>query len=231
MNENVIKLDMDLGTCKMDLDSFKLLTDKSRGDIVECLCKRYFKHFNMSFEKLNNKGFQKLYGDFMVLNRNKDVKFLECKTSHQWKGIDKVALDYAYYRRLNGKEFEYIQKGSTDNLGYIHYLKADILFCYNPHSNRIYFVHEFQKVKNNILNLLERYNYEWDIIGYSSHIEPSIKWDYNIKGKYSRILNLELSNRSIESFGGKLMTYELNNDIINLDIKKALNVGSTQDFS
>lgn len=222
MQENIIQLDMDLGVYNRSLKNFKLLSDNDKGNVVEGICIRWFKHFNINYEKFTNKLFQKLYGDFGVLNRNKEVKYLEVKTSHQWQGIDKVALDYAYYRNINGLEVEYIQEGSTDNLGYIHYLKSDILFCFNPDSKRIYLIHEFQTVKNNILNLLERCNYDWDTIGYISHVEPSIKRDYNIKGKYSRILNLELSNRSIEGFGGKLMTYELNNDIISTDIKKVL---------
>lgn len=160
-------------------------------------------------------------GDFKIKVGNKIIN-AEVKTSHNWQGKDKQAVDIFYfnYSRKYGLIPYYQNKSSGTYEGWIYLTQSDWLISFNPISCKMYIIKEYQKLKEQIIKDTEEYinklpkcEMTWYRRGYKNQInkylEGSVKQDFC---KESLIVNLELSSRSFEYFN-------VDYDIIDLKIR------------
>lgn len=211
MKEITLNIDKSID---LNLKKYNSLNSTERGKLAENIVRIFLEKYNFNYESLENKHLQKLYGDFLILNKDDDIKFVEVKNSHTFfkQNKDKLALDFKYY--VKGTKIPYFQAGSDDNKGYLEYIRADIVIAFNHNSNRLYVINKFQELKKNILNLIQDHDEDFKTIEYITDLEFSLKKD---GCKDSIIINLDLNEISIERLGGKLTEFELK---YNLDNKK-----------
>lgn len=204
-------------------------SDNELGNLSETLARKLFDRQHWNYQAITQKDMQAYLGDYIALNKHNEARFIEVKTSHTFKNKDKIAMDYKYTKNNSCGRLPYIQSNTNDNLGWIYNSKSHVLVCVNPYSKKLYVIRDYQTVKKNILNLVEEYNSKvndntWHYRGHNNYIhkylEGSVKkTDYC---KESLIVNLELSEKSIEYFGGRLWIYDIiSNKVNDTDIKAA----------
>lgn len=200
---------------KQQLQNYNRLDSTQRGNLAEKIVILFLNNFKYNYEILKNKQFQKLFGDFAVINKDNNIKYIEVKNSHTFfkQNKDKLALDYRYY--VKNTKTPYFQSGSIDNKGYLEYIKCDILIAFNNNNNKLYIISKFQEVKNNILKLIQDYDEDFKSIEYITDLEFSNKQD---SCKDSTIINLNLNEKSIERLGGKLTEFEIKYNLSNKKI-------------
>ena len=157
-------------------------------------------------------------GDFRIKVADKVIQ-AEVKTSHQWQGKDKQAMDIFYfnYSRKYGLLPYYQGKSSGTYEGWLYLTKSDWLICFNPISHKMYIIKEYQKLKEQIIKDTEEYinklpkcERTWYRRGHKNQInkylEGSVKED---SCKKSLIVNLELSPESFNYFNVKYDIIEI----------------------
>ena len=157
-------------------------------------------------------------GDFRIKVADKIIQ-AEVKTSHNWQGKDKQAMDIFYfnYSRKYGLMPYYQNKSSGTYEGWLYLTQSDWLICFNPISRKMYIIKEYQKLKQQIIKDTEEYinklpkcEMTWYRRGYNNQInkylEGSVKQD---SCKESLIVNLELSPQSFNYFNVKYDIIEI----------------------
>lgn len=198
------------------------LSDIEKGNLMENIVELLFQKLEWGYDKLTNAEEQLVLGDYHIINKKNKEYYVEVKTSHTFRNKDKQAFDYLYFKYGTQGKIPYIQSNSNNNLGWIYNNKADILITINPISNTLYFIKDYPIVKDNIIKHIEEYSnkvtpYSWCCMNprynviMQPYLEGSTKTDNNYT-KESLIVNLELSKKSIEYFGGKLIAIDLISD-------------------
>lgn len=197
----------------------RIRRDKAKGKAIENLCKEALYHFGADivydYEDMQE---QISIGDLKVIKDDK-VFQVECKSSHSFRGIDKLAIDIKYLDKYNTRK-DYIQSTTNSSLGWIYYSQSDWIMCYNSDSKKLYVIRDYQEVKKNILDKVDSYiesfknidgfqawyrrNHNNTIDGYL--LEGSVKEDTN---KFALIVNLMLSKGTIEKYGGRLDIFDI----------------------
>lgn len=159
-------------------------------------------------------------GDLLVITPREQQIIVEVKTSHTFNKTnkDKLAFDYKYYKKYSYCKKTYLQSTTGTNLGWIFYSQADWVMSYNVESSKLYVIKDYQKLKKNVLEDIENYiktldrgSYTWYLRGWNNKINTFLEGGVNKKDncKDSLIANLELSQKSIENFGGKCVIFDL----------------------
>ena len=207
-------------------------TSKTKGDDIEEVAKEILSNMKYEYSEIKYEmpNFQYLYGDLLVLDKDKSIKSIDIKASHTFKNIDKLGLDVRYVEK--GTLKPYIPSNATTNEGYLYHLQCDSIIAINPYSKKLYIVNNFQKLKKELLKLihLHKNKESWDILEMFFGVELAFnKTDYN---KDTLVANVDF--KSMELLGAdvielqlmqeyELRTLDYNNkfeyDILNLDKK------------
>lgn len=200
------------------IDQIKSCSDSEKGQLLEQVAEEFFKNNSVEYQSLQTLNIQKNIGDYIVFNPlENDLLYAEVKSGHTFMktNTDKLALDYLYFKKHSNCKAPYVQKNSYDNKGWLHYIKSHWIIVINIENLKLYIIKDFQKVKKNIIEHTNRYKKEisatiWFHRNYSNNIhkflEGGVKHD---SCKESLIVNLTLSQRSIEEFGGKLIECDI----------------------
>ena len=194
------------------LVNYELLTGKERGELIETVAKHALNKLGCSYDSLGNKNIQYFLGDVLILSKNKKPVIADIKASHSFNGIDKVALDYRYYKK--DSQEAYIPSNSNNNKGYIYHLNADSLICINPNSRKLYIVNKFQQLRENILNLVDDNG-----CTISELLDISVNRLDSFKD--TKIINVAFED--MEQLGAEVISYQLdkeNNNLYILENKK-----------
>lgn len=193
--------------------------DILKGETVECIVSQALYqlgadevyHYNDIENQVNTGDFRIKVGDRVIQ--------AEVKTSHQFKNIDKQAMDIFYfnYSREYGL-LPYNQGTSKTYEGWLYLTKADWLICFNPISCKMYIIKEYQKLKQQIIESVESYinslpkcERTWYLRNHKNYIntylEGSVKKD---SSKESLIVNLTLSPESFKHYNVDYDILEIN---------------------
>lgn len=202
--------------------------DKAKGKAIEDLCKQvlYQLGANEVFDCVELED-QIETGDLKALIRDFDDKlnvvdnifYIECKSSHTYQNIHKLAFDIKYIDKYDFNK-DYIQTTTNSSLGWIYFTQADWIMCYNCKGGILHIIQNYQELKKNVLKKVDRYVEKWTTIdgfrgwylsnnnnlidGYS--LEGSVKEDSN---KYTLVANLMIENKTISRYGGQLSSYKI----------------------
>ena len=194
--------------------------DTIKAEFIEDIAELFFKAYDTEYIKLPHRKMQKFNGDFFIM-QDIEGKFVECKSSHVFKTIDKVALDYSLHKYNNEPYYPKHEDGQA-NKGYLHYCKANILFCVNLAHKKIYIILDFQKLKSKILTMIEEGSGELE----KYNIEYAYKQDGN---KYSKIYMLDF--RYLQDLGVDMLEYNIANECDILDLSNKKNTLGDQTLS
>lgn len=202
--------------------------DKAKGKAIEELCKQvlYQLGANEVFDCVELED-QIETGDLKALIRDFDDKlnvvdnifYIECKSSHTYRNIHKLAFDIKYIDKYDFNK-DYIQTTTNSSLGWIYFTQADWIMCYNCEGGILHIIQNYQELKKNVLKKIDKYVEKWTTIdgfrgwylrnnnnpidGYS--LEGSVKEDSN---KYTLVANLMIENKTISRYGGQLSSYKI----------------------
>ena len=216
--------------------------DRAKGKAIEDLCKQvlYQLGANEVFDCVELED-QVRIGDLKAITSDFDdnlnvvdnIYHIECKSSHTYQNIHKLAFDIKYIDKYDFNK-DYIQTTTNSSLGWIYFTQADWIMCYNCEGGILHIIQNYQELKKNVLEKVDRYVEKWTTIdgfrgwylsnnnnlidGYS--LEGSVKEDSN---KYTLVANLMIENKTISRYGGQLSSYKIK---LIEDNKKALKVGS-----
>lgn len=187
--------------------------------LVEC----YFKASKINFDMLNNAGIQKINGDYVVQNEENKLDTVEVKTLGYFRKKKQLTLnmDYMYFTK-DGKE--YIQKNSDNNLGWLNYLKSDMIIGVSWETNTMYIIKNAREVLDKILddvdfyyNIVEYKN--WVKNGYENYINEDVGLEGSVNKKdYCKdtlMVNLIINEKNVTALGGELkeIKFEIIEDI------------------
>lgn len=208
---------------------YKSLTSQNyyeKGSTIEYIAEKIFKVLGVEkIYKITNTYEQFKIGDYTIFHNGEKYN-IEVKTSHQFKNVDKLAMDFKYFKQsVSDKLVPYVQKNTKTNLGWLIDNKADILFSFNPVSNKAYIISNFPEISKNILLDIKKYiatlkngeltRYKNNHNNYiNEFLEGSVKVDNKLK--ITLIVNLTLNNEAIEHYGGNLT-------ILDIEIVKSKN--------
>lgn len=193
------------------------LTDSELGNLSEKIAEILLDTIGVEYQRLNKKGMQSYLGDYIAINKHNEPRYIEVKTSHSFKKIDKLAMDYRYFEKGTCANKPYNQCNTDNNLGWLYNnINAHVLICVNPYSKMLYYIRDYQKVKNNIIDLIEEYNDKvdyntWYYRNHNNYIHKYLEGSVNKRDylKDSLIVNLELSKKAIKHFEGRLNIFKL----------------------
>lgn len=180
------------------LGYYSVLTANERGELIESIAKQALISLGYGFDSLKNKQNQYYLGDLVLVNSKNKGNFIDIKASHSFNGLDKIALDYKYYK--NNSEEAYIPNNADSNEGYIHHLNADSLICINPNSKKLYIVNEFQTLRKNVLKLI-------DDRGCTTSSLLEVSTNRLDPFKDTKIINIAFED--MEQLGAKVIQYKL----------------------
>ena len=208
---------------------YKSLTSRNyyeKGSTIEYIAKKILEELGVEkIYKITDIYEQYNLGDYFIFHNGKK-KTIEVKTSHVFKNVDKLAMDFKYFKQsVSDKLVPYVQKNTKTNLGWLIDNKADILLSFNPVSNKAYIISNFPEVSKNILADVKKYiatlkngeltRYRNNHNNYiNEFLEGSVKVDNRLK--ITLIINLTLNYEAIEHYGGNLQ-------ILNIEIIKGKN--------
>lgn len=202
--------------------------DKAKGKAIEELCKQvlYQLGANEVFDYTELED-QVRIGDLKAITSDFDdnlnvvdnIYHIECKSSHTYQNIHKLAFDIKYIDKYDFNK-DYIQTTTNSSLGWIYFTQADWIMCYNCKGGILHIIQNYQELKKNVLEKVDRYVEKWTTIdgfrgwylsnnnnlidGYS--LEGSVKEDSN---KYTLVANLMIENKTISRYGGQLSSYKI----------------------
>lgn len=198
--------------------------DLKKGEVIEEIVKQVLKKAGAEeIYSYYDKENQINLGDLQVLRNNKFYN-IEVKSSHSYNNIDKLALDIEYFNFNNGEIVPYIQKTTNSNEGWLYVNQADWLIAFNVESSKLYIIKQFQKLKQQIQEEIENHELylsifaggimnlwtEEELRNINKYLSCGVKKD---KNKYSRVVFLELSEKS-------LSYYNIKYDIIDIIIQE-----------
>ena len=203
-------------------------TDLAKGKVAEYIAKEILIQLEVKeIHDITEEQKQLHLGDLLIIDKEGDRKTVEVKTSHQFNGVDKLAMDYKYFKEYDRRKREiifYDQENTENELGWLWHDKADILIAINQKSCKAYIINNFSVVAANVLADVEAYInsleeglitfYRKDYKNYiNEFLEGSVKIDGYLKNSF--IANLELCDASITKYGGELQ-------IIDIDLQVTL---------
>lgn len=210
------------------LSSNSTRTDLAKGKVAEYIAKEILIQLEVKeIHDITEEQKQLHLGDLLIIDKNGDRKTVEVKTSHQFNGVDKLAMDYKYFKEYDRRKREiifYDQENTENELGWLWHDRADILIAINQKSCKAYIINNFSVVAANVLADVEAYInsleeglitfYRKDYKNYiNEFLEGSVKIDGYLKNSF--IVNLELCDASITKYGGELQ-------IIDIDLQVTL---------
>ena len=215
-------------------------SSKTKGDDLEKVAKEILKTMKYEYSEIEYEmaNFQYRHGDLIVMNRDYSLKSIDVKASHSFRNIDKLALDIEYFKK--GTKEPYIPTNAIDNKGYTYHLLSDTVMAINPISKKLYVINNFQKFRKQLLELIEDYNKDFEILSILG-IEMSInKGDYNkdslvanVDFKSMKILKADIKEYKLEE-EWNLRTLDYNNkfeyDILNSNKKNTSESPNTEAF-
>lgn len=209
--------------------SYSTETDLAKGKVIEYIVKELLLNIDTVKEvrEITDTQKQLHFGDLLVIDDKGILTTVEVKSSHKYpnteNGIDKLGIDYKYFKGYDRKEKKIIwyEQGNTgSDLGWIVDNKAKYLVAFNTMSRKAYIIKNFRIVADNILadignyiEGLEEGLITWYKNGHENYInkylEGSIKQDGDLKKCF--LVNLTLSKEAINHYGGEL-------EIIDIDL-------------
>lgn len=213
--------------------SYSTRTSKAKGDTVEYIAKEIL--YELGAETIVNivdSKEQLNIGDYLIINKKGKRKTVEVKTSHQYKKIDKLAMDYKYfkyYNRTKQRLEPYFQKNTFHEFGWLVDNRADLLLAFNPKRCKAYVIKDFKTVAENILKDIENYinslelgEVTWYNKKYNNYINKYLEGSIKIDGelKQSLIVNLLLNKEAIKYYGGLLKTLQIELYVNDMPIKE-----------
>lgn len=207
-----------------NLYSYSTKTDLKKGKVVEYIAKEIFKELGAeTIVTIKDKQKQLNLGDYLIFDSKGRRKTVEVKTSHQFNGVDKLAMDYKYFKYYNNQKKElipYFQRNTFSEFGWLVDNRADLLLAFNPISCKAYLAKDFSKLAENILsevesyiNSLENKEVTWYFNNHKNcineYLEGSVKQDGELKK--ALIVNLALSKEAVKHYEGRLV-------VINVDL-------------
>lgn len=102
-------------------------------------------------ELITDTEMQKHYGDIKIITTNGEARYIEVKSGHSYKGMDKVAIDICY---LDNNYNPYIPINATDNKGWLYSLdKCNTLAIVNKSKTKVYLI-AWQVLRDKLIKLL-----------------------------------------------------------------------------
>lgn len=116
--------------------------------------------------------------------------YIEVKSSHTWKGIPKLALDWEYFKK--GTREPYYQGTNESNVGWLREeCNYNTLIAFNLDLKEMYIIQEWQQVRRNIINIVEEY----------LEVNRGIEEFFNRDVKINMCLELGIVNRDVKKTG------------------------------
>lgn len=216
-----------------NLYSYSTKTDKKKGDVIEYIAKEILYEFGAEIIKdITDEKKQLNLGDLLIIDKLNRKKTVEIKTSHQFKNIDKLAMDYKYfkyYHRQKNKLIPYIQQNTLSEFGWLFDNKANILLAFNPKSCKAYIILNFSKLAEDIISDVEKYisklnngEVTWYLRNHNnyinSYLEGSIKKDGDLK--QALIVNFLLNDKSFKHYNCKYQIVQVDLFVGDMNLKE-----------
>ena len=233
----ILVLESELNEIK---DKYKDNKDGLTGGIIELYAKLILEELGYHVRPYSRKEDNIKKGDLRILDHGNKIKKGECKSSHVFYMLDKLALDVKYthiFKRdeegnyiwdrgkrvaLDKKDLgkiPYFQETTKSDQGWLYLTNSDWLIAVNLEHNKCYIIYEAQKLLEQLRDLVDLYVYvfasweEWYKNGHKNFINDYVEGSIKRdKSKEAYIINLLLSEESFKYFNVKY-------DIIDFKVK------------